>query len=64
MQGRAMPMPYWRAPERLFDEPDEFTEWARTAFAVAVRTQKAKAQPGIAKAAAKATARSKPARHK
>ena len=59
MQGRVMPMPYWRAPERLFDEPDDFAEWARAAFAVAVRTQKAKAQPGKAKAAAKVTAKGK-----
>ena len=56
MKGRAMAMPYWRAPERLLDEPDEFAEWARRAFAVAKRTQKAKATPGKAKAAAKATA--------
>lgn len=28
---------YWRAPERLFDEPDEFRDWATTAFAVAER---------------------------
>jgi DNA transformation protein len=45
MQGRVMPMPYWRAPERLLDEPDEFAEWARTAFAVAVRIEAAKAGP-------------------
>jgi DNA transformation protein and related proteins len=45
MQGRASPMPYWRAPERLFDEPEEFAEWARDAFAAALRTQKAKAAP-------------------
>ena len=25
---------YWRAPERLFDEPDEFVEWGRRALAV------------------------------
>ena len=64
MQGRTMPMPYWRAPERLFDEPDDFAEWARAAFAVASRTQKAKASPKKAKAAAKATAKGKPAMHK
>ena len=29
-------------PERLLDEPDEFADWAREAFAVALRTQKAK----------------------
>ncbi len=42
MQGRTMAMPYWRAPERLLDEPDEFAEWARAAFAVAIRTAKPK----------------------
>ncbi len=39
-RDRKMAMPYWQAPERLFDEPDEFADWARTAFAVAVRTKK------------------------
>ena len=27
---------YWRAPERLYDEPDEFVEWARRALAVSL----------------------------
>ena len=35
--GKDMPMPYWRAPERLFDEPDEFRAWAERAFADAWR---------------------------
>lgn len=35
-------MPYWRAPERLFDDSDEFTEWAEDAIAAAGRNQKAK----------------------
>ncbi len=59
MKGRAIPMPYWRAPERLFDEPDDFAEWARGAYAAARRIEAAKAsakKPGKAKAAAKATA--------
>ena len=30
-------MPYWRLPDRLYDEPDEFTEWAVSAFDVARR---------------------------
>src|SRR5207237_5074687 len=30
MRGKATPLPYWRIPERLFEEPDEFVEWART----------------------------------
>lgn len=58
MKGRVMAMPYWRAPERLFDEPDEFAEWARAAYAAARRTEVAKSRPTKAKAAAQATAKS------
>jgi DNA transformation protein and related proteins len=38
---------YWRAPERLFDEPDDFRAWARTALGVSRRagTEKSKAKP-------------------
>ena len=42
MKGRKTGMPYWRAPERLFDEPDEFAVWARAAFDAAVRAKMAK----------------------
>jgi DNA transformation protein len=42
MRGRAVPMPYWRVPDRLLDEPQEFAAWALRAFAVAQRTQKPK----------------------
>jgi DNA transformation protein len=57
MKGRGpTAMPYWRAPERLFDEPDEFVKWARTAYAAARRTQSAKMSPGKAKDAAKTMA--------
>lgn len=30
---------YRRIPERLYDEPDEFAEWALSAFEVAVRAR-------------------------
>ncbi len=30
-------LPYWRIPERLYDDPDELAEWARRAFAAAER---------------------------
>jgi DNA transformation protein len=30
-------LPYWRLPERLYDDPDELAEWARRAFAAAER---------------------------
>ena len=35
--GRTITLPYWRAPERLFDDPDEMTDWARAALDVARR---------------------------
>ena len=37
--GRVKPveMPYWSLPERLYDDGDEFTEWAREAFETARR---------------------------
>ena len=36
-QGRTLDLSFWRAPERLFDEPDELVEWARMALAAARR---------------------------
>ena len=35
--GVAIDLSFWRAPERLFDEPDELIEWARVALAAASR---------------------------
>lgn len=41
-------LPYWRLPERLYDDPDELAVWARRAFAAgqrknfALRTRKAR----------------------
>ena len=32
---RPVEMSYWRAPERLYDEPEEMLEWARDAIGVA-----------------------------
>ena len=65
-RGRKVPMPYWRAPDRLYDEPDDFAEWARIAFDVAVRSQKPKggkkrdaAKPARTVAAKKPAARKK-----
>ena len=36
-QGATIDLAFWRAPERLFDEPDEFVAWARLALAAASR---------------------------
>jgi DNA transformation protein and related proteins len=33
---------YWKLPERLYDEPDEVTDWARVAYAAAGRAALAK----------------------
>ena len=36
-KGQTIDLAFWRAPERLFDEPDELMAWARTALAAAHR---------------------------
>jgi DNA transformation protein len=36
-KGVAIDLSFWRAPERLFDEPDELVTWARVALAAARR---------------------------
>jgi DNA transformation protein len=35
--GSTIDLSFWRAPERLFDEPDELLDWARIALAAARR---------------------------
>jgi DNA transformation protein and related proteins len=55
-KGRTIDLSFWRAPERLFDEPDEFVAWARLALAAAGRvaakrapaapTQSSRRKPG------------------
>jgi DNA transformation protein len=46
-QGRTIDLSFWRAPERLLDEPDELLTWARAALAAArrVATQRERATP-------------------
>src|SRR6516165_10393422 len=36
-KGCTIDLSFWRAPERLFDEPDELVTWARAAVAAARR---------------------------
>jgi DNA transformation protein len=38
--GKRIALPYWRAPERLLDDPEEMVAWARIALALARRTAK------------------------
>jgi DNA transformation protein len=44
--GKRAVMSYWRLPDRLYDDPDELAEWARTALSVArgSAAEKAKAR--------------------
>src|SRR5205814_8614976 len=36
-QGEIIDLSFWRAPERLFDEPDGLVDWARIALEAASR---------------------------
>ena len=36
-KGSTIDLSFWRVPERLFDEPDEFLTWTRIALAAARR---------------------------
>ncbi len=36
-KGSTIDLAFWRAPERLFDEPDELVAWARAALGAARR---------------------------
>jgi len=36
-KGDTIDLAFWRAPERLFDEPDDLVIWARSALAAAQR---------------------------
>ena len=36
-KGSTIDLAFWRVPERLFDEPEEFLNWAREALAAAHR---------------------------
>jgi DNA transformation protein len=47
-RGSTIDLSFWRVPERLFDEPDEFLIWARAALAAARRIA-AKRQPATPK---------------
>jgi DNA transformation protein and related proteins len=57
--GKRAVMSYWRLPDRLYDDPDELAEWARTALSV-VRGSAA-AKPKARRAAARKKAVRRPA---
>jgi DNA transformation protein len=43
--GGSIDLAFWRAPERLFDEPDEFLIWARAALGAARRVAAKRVAP-------------------
>src|SRR6516165_10672792 len=47
-QGRTIDLAFWRAPERLLDEPEELVIWARAALAAAhrVAAKRGQSAPG------------------
>ena len=48
--GSTIDLSFWRAPERLFDEPDELVTWARAALAAARRVAAKRPRPTLRKA--------------
>lgn len=61
MQGKLrMIASYWQLPERLYDDPDEVTEWAKAAYAAAERAalkKRSKKKPVKKKIAKKKSAK-------
>jgi DNA transformation protein len=43
-KGREIALSYWKLPERLYDEPDEFASFAREAFGAAQRAAGSKSK--------------------
>src|SRR5215831_12749198 len=48
-RGESIDLSFWRAPERLFDDPDEFIAWARLALSAARRVAEKRAPKARAK---------------
>ena len=44
-QGNTIDLSFWRAPERLMDEPDALVDWARAALAAARRVASKRKRP-------------------
>jgi len=40
--GKSTAMSYWRVPERLYEDADSMTDWARNSFAVAYKADQSK----------------------
>ena len=49
--GQLIDLAFWRAPDRLFDEPDELLAWARLALAAARRVAAKRKRPASTRTA-------------
>jgi DNA transformation protein and related proteins len=64
-KGCTRDLSFWRAPERLFDEPDGLVTWARVALAAADRVAaKGERTPQLKRAVPEAFARLTPLPHR
>ena len=52
-KGKPITMSYWRAPERLYDEPDDLIAFARAALGVARKAVAARAKSVVGKGTAR-----------
>ena len=55
--GEGVSMSYYELPERLYDEPEEFAEWVRRAYAVAENSPSVRRKRSVVKPARKKPAR-------
>lgn len=46
-RGSVIDLPFWRAPDRLFDDPDALVAWARAALAAAWRVAAARPRKDV-----------------
>jgi DNA transformation protein len=60
-KGREISLSYWKLPERLYDEPDEFAAFARDAFEAARRAAAGKPKRSPKKSSKKASTKIKKA---
>lgn len=59
-RGRSIAINYWRAPERLMDEPDDLVAWSRAALGVARKLAAGKVKKARAPTPAKAAPAKRP----
>ena len=59
-KSKTVTLPYWEAPSELFDDTDTMIEWAKGAFAAALRARKPEKRAGPVKKQRKKPRRASP----